>query len=151
MVWASRPELPRQDGQRATSGVRRPTEQVLRHDVDASPSREQHRSTGDVRGVDGDVHRGVAHPDHQDPSIPENLGNPVVVCVQLRSREGPRIARVGPARIPVVTVRHHGCVVRFGVAGLGADVPAVAGALHAADRAVEANAREQVELLGVVG
>ena len=37
---------PGQDGQGAAGGVRRPTEQVLRHDVHAVPGRQQHRPAG---------------------------------------------------------------------------------------------------------
>ena len=54
----------------------------------------------------GDVGRGVPDAEHHDPLAGEHLGSAVVVRVDLLAREvlAARERRLGPARVPVVTV-----------------------------------------------
>ena len=82
-----------------------PPEEVLRDDPRAA-ARGEVRRARDVARLDGDVHRAVAHPEHDDVLAFEDAVVAVVVGVQLRALEvlaaGER--RLGPARVPVMAV-----------------------------------------------
>ena len=92
---------------RACSVVERAAEEVLRDHPGAAPGGEEDVGR-DERCLDGDVHGGVAHAEHDDRLVAEEAGvlAGVVVRVDLRAGEAvlARERRLGPARVPVVAV-----------------------------------------------
>ena len=85
--------------------VARLSEEVLRHDPGAA-TRGEVRRGGDVARLDGDVHRAVAHPQHDDVLARQERVVAVVVGVDLDALEGVGAGerRLGPAPVPVVAV-----------------------------------------------
>jgi hypothetical protein len=137
-------------------GVERPAEQVLRHDPRAATGTEDD-ARGDVRGLDGDVHRAVAHAEHDDPLVREEAGLVVLVCVKNTAVEAPRKRRIRPARVPVVPVRDDDGVVRARLEARVAvhierdghvEAPVRPG-LDAADLGLEGEARPHAEVIDV--
>src|SRR5207248_8684581 len=95
---------------------------VLGDDVCAA-ARGEVDGVGDVGGVDGDVHRAVAHAEDHDPLAAQLLGVGVVVRVHLAPVEPAGEGGLGPARIPVVAVGHEHGVVAARLAALELDLP----------------------------
>src|SRR3712207_6349558 len=127
--------------------VHRLAEEVLGDDVRAAP-RAEGRGLRDVRGVDGDVHRAVAHAQDDHLLAGQLLGARVVVRVQLLALEGVRARerRLGHAGVPVVAVGDEERVVGVGRALVRRDLPDTVGpALGALDAGVEADAVAEAE------
>ncbi len=142
---------PGQGREGAAGRVGGPSEEVLGDDVHTVAGRQQHRAAGDIGGVDGDVHRGVAHADNKHPAVPEVLGAPVVVGVCLAALEGSRVRRFGPTGVPVVAVGDHDRVVPVRLAGSGRHGPALLGPLDGRDGRAEPDVLGEAEFPCVVG
>jgi hypothetical protein len=128
-----------------------PAEEVLRHDPRA-PAGGEERALGDVRGLDRDVHRAVAHPEDDDAPARELLGLAVVVGVHLGAGERvvPGEARLGPARVPVVAVGDEQGVEALGRPVVELELPhAVGAAAGVLDARPEADRLAQAEVVGV--
>ena len=115
-------------------------------------ARRQVRALGHVGGLHSDVHRRVAHTQHDDPLAGEDGVVDVGVGVQLRAGEAvrPRERRFGPARVPVVAVGDHQRVVATGLAGIELHRPqavlVAGGVLHSG---LEGDELAQAEVIDV--
>ena len=148
-----RPRQPAHD--RRCRFVDRLAAEELGQDVGATPHRDE-GLRGDPRGLDGDVDRGVADPEHQHPLADQHLGLAVVVGVELFPLEllGAGEGRLGPARVPVVPIGDENGPVAGGlpvaVGVLDGHLPVVAGRLDRDHLGAEADLLGQAEALGVV-
>ena len=127
-------------------------EDVLRDDVHAAAVRQVGLG-GVVAGVDGDVHRRVAHAEHDDLLAGELLLLLVGVGVDLLAGEGVGAgeAGLGQARVPVVAVGDHDRAVAAGLAGGQSYVEASAGqGLNVRDTGVEGDLGAEAEVVDVV-
>ena len=88
----------------------------------AAPAADE-LAPGDKARLDRDVHRAVAHADHQHVLIAEVARVDEPVRVHLEAVEAPRVGRLGPARVPVMAVGHQQRVVAAGLAGIQLDSP----------------------------
>ena len=107
---------------------------------------------GDVGGLHRDVHRRVAHAEHDDVLALEDRGLDVLVGVQLRAGEAvcAREGRLGPARVPVVAVGDEDDVVLAHLAVVGLDrVDAVGAARHRLHARVEEDVVAEAEVVDV--
>ena len=105
-----------------------------------------------VAGVDGDVHRAVAHPQHDDPLAVELLLLLVVVGVDLLDLGGvgARERRLGPAHVPVVAVGDEHRVVAVGLPRVGGQrVDPVLAAADVLDAGLEADPVAEAEVVDV--
>ena len=120
-------QLPRHVGRdpRPDDLIRRLPEQAL-GDHPAAVARREQRPIGHVGEVGGDVHRAVAHPDHQHPPAAEVLGGAVLERVQLLPAEVARVGRIRPLGHVVVPVGHHEGVGALALAALQLQLPSAA-------------------------
>ncbi len=120
-------------------------EEVLGDDVGAAAGGEGRRLRC-VRRVDGDVHRRVAHAEHDHVAVPQLLRVRVLVRVHLLTGEavGAREGGLGPAGVPVVPVGDD-----HRVEALAVDVPAVALLPDALHRRLEADVLAEAEVVDV--
>ena len=142
------------DPRRAAELVRRLAEQVLGEDVGAAAGGEV-GVLGDEARLDRDVHRRVAHPEHHDGLVAEEVRVValVVVRVHLHALEGLGAGEggLGPARVPVVAVGDEQRVVAVRLAVLQRDLPDAVGAARGAlDAGLEADAVADAEVVDVV-
>ena len=124
---------------------------VLGEDPGAAAGGEVDRGAV-VAGVHRDVHRAVAHAEHDDPLAVELALVLVVVGVDLLDLRavGAGEGGLGPAHVPVVAVGDEHRVVAVGLAGVGAQrVDAVGVALDVLDAGLEADAVAEAEVVDV--
>ncbi len=128
-----------------------PAEYVLGDDPNALAGR-QPGVLGHIRGLDGDVHRRVAHSeDHGAPPGEQRVVH-VGVRVQLLAGErvGARELRFGPARMPVMAVGDEQGVVHALFAGVERDLEgAVAVAAGVLDAGLEHDPLAHAEMVDV--
>ena len=132
--------------------VQRAPEDVLGHDPGAAPRRQEH-AVGRLRGLVRDVHRRVAHPEHDDALAGEQRGivAEIVVRVHLDALEDVVALErgLGPARVPVVAVGHQQRSIRPLLAGLEPHPPALRGRLRVLDPGLERDPLAQAEVVDV--
>ena len=131
--------------------VDRFAEDVLGHDPDALAGR-QVGALGDIGGLDGDVHRRVAHAEHHHPLAGEDRVLDVGVGVHLLARErvGAGERRFGPAGVPVVPVGDDQIVIDPGLSRIELDAPgAVLGPVGVDHRGLEGDPVAKAEVVDV--
>ena len=145
---------PERDLRRAADLVDRLAEQVLRDHVRAAAGGEVGLARDEAR-LDRDVHRRVAHPEHDDGLVAEEVRVValVVVRVDLHALEvvGAGERRLGPARVPVVAVGDDQRVVAMRRAVVERDLPHAVGPPRGVlDAGLEADAVADAEVVDVV-
>jgi hypothetical protein len=132
--------------------VERLAEEVLGDDPRAAAGGEV-RVARDLAGLDRDVHRAVAHAEHDDVLVLQEVVVDVVVRVHLHALElvGAGERGLRPALVPVVAVGDEQHVVVLRLAGVGRDLPrAVGQPLRPLDARVEGDAIAKAEVVDVV-
>ena len=142
------------DLRRAADLVDRLAEQVLRDHVRAAAGGEVGLARDEAR-LDRDVHRRVAHPEHDDGLVAEEVRIValVVVRVDLHALEvvGAGERRLGPARVPVMAVGDHERVVGVGRAVVERELPDAVGPPRGVlDAGLEADPVADAEVVDVV-